>query len=136
MSPVTKIFDMKPLAIIVLGLFFAIFEVLFGHVAQSGQKENIFLRGKVEKINRTGGLSTFMFDEIRPDGTESKILVIVTGETRFSKQVNQVNQQVGFEDLKEGMEVEVKFKGPIVLSYPAQGKAENVRIIEVNTFNR
>ena len=117
--------------------FFVIFVVLPGCVAQSEQKEkNIFLKGKVEKIDRTGRAGSFLFDEIRPDGAESKILVIVTEETRFSKRVDQVDQKAGFEDLKEGMVVEVKFKGPIGLSYPAQGQADEVRIIEGSTFNR
>ena len=128
---------MKSHAIIVLALFFAMSEILPGCVAQSEQNEkNIFLKGKVEKINRTGRAGSFLFDEIRTDGAESKILVTVTEEARFSKQVDQVFQKAGFEDLKEGMVVEVKFKGPIGLSYPAQGQAEEVRIIEGNTFKR
>ena len=95
------------------------------------------ISGKITKIThgtkealRRGRLGSLMVVGAKPDGRDFKALVNVTVDTLVLKRIEQAKQKSHFEDLKEGMHVEVKFKGPVLMSYPVQGTAGEIQITE------
>jgi hypothetical protein len=122
----------------ILALFFVIFlsSCIDGAPSKENEKD-VDIRGKVVKVNpgnkeamKSGRLGTFMVEGFQPGGTEYKASVTVTEKTLIFKQSNQIRTKAGFEDLREGRQVEVKFKGPVLMSYPVQAEAGEVRIVE------
>lgn len=100
----------------------------------SKEEKKVDIRGKIAKITqaseeakRHGRLCTIMVEGVKPDGKDDKALVTVTRETLIFRQTKQT---AGFEDLKEGLQVEVKFKGPVSLSYPPMATAGEILILE------
>ncbi len=79
-----------------------------------------------EEAKRHGRLCTLMVVGVEPDGAEDSALVTVTDETLILK---QGDQKAGLEDLKEGIQVAVKFKGPVAMSYPVLAKAGEILIL-------
>lgn len=79
-----------------------------------------------EEAKRHGRVCTLMVVGVEQDGSEDRVLVTVTDETRIFK---QGDQKTGPEDLKEGKQVAVKFKGPVAMSYPAMAKAGEILIL-------
>lgn len=128
---------MKSFMEIILTGLLALFLSSWAFNASCKENENYLdIKGKIIKINRAGKealrigrLGTLVVDGSKPDGTEYKASVLVTGKTLIFKEINQVRQKAGFEDLKEGLQVTVKFIGPILMSYPVQAVAGEVRII-------
>jgi hypothetical protein len=74
-----------------------------------------------------GRLSTFVVVGVESDGTEDRAIVTVTNTTLI---LRQEGQPAGFEDLQEGLLVEVKFTGPVAASHPVMATAGEIRILE------
>lgn len=102
--------------------------------ASPKEEKKIDIRGKITKIThaseeakRHGRLGTLMIEGVKPDGTEDRASVTVTKETIIFRQTKKT---ANFEDLKEGLQVEVTFKGPVTLSYPPMATAGEILILE------
>lgn len=122
------------------GIILTILPALLLSLCPAPSEENdkdMDIRGKITKINRPskeavkfGRLGAIMVEGSKPDGTEYKASVKVTGGTVILKQIGMVREKAGFNDLREGLEVEVKFKGPVMMSYPVQAEAGEILIVE------
>ena len=120
---------MKPFVSAILTLLLTVFMSSWAYNAKSDEK-NVDLRGRIVKVNRIGKLGTFLVEGSKPDGTEYKASVTVTEKTLILKEINRTEQKASFEELKEGLQVGVKFKGPVRMSYPVQAQAGEILIIE------
>ncbi|MGR3311506.1 MAG: DUF3221 domain-containing protein, partial [Candidatus Brocadiales bacterium] len=119
---------------ILTGLF-ALYIFSCAYSAPSKEEKKANIRGKIAKVTYTsketrrhGRLCTFMVEGVKPDGTESRALVTVTKETLIF--FKQARQTASFKDLKEGLQVDVKFKGPVFQSYPVKATAGEILILE------
>ena len=96
--------------------------------------ENADIVGKITSITqasaeakRHGRICTLMVEGVAPDGIEDRALVTVTNDTHiFTKD----RQPAAIKDLKVGLQVEVKFTGPVTASHPPMATAGHIRIIE------
>ncbi len=119
---------------ILTGLF-ALYIFSCAYSAPSKEERKADIQGKITKVTHVsketrshGRLCTFMVEGVKPDGTENRALVTVTKETLIFRQATR--QTASFEDLKEGLRVDVKFKGPVFQSYPVKATAGEILILE------
>lgn len=88
------------------------------------------MRGRIVKISRVGTVLTVLIEGFSLDGTENRASVTVTERTPVFKERNMERQAAALEDIREGLQVQVKLKGPLQMSYPVQAQASQVLIIE------
>jgi hypothetical protein len=101
--------------------------------AQDGAKVDI--RGKVTKFsvvkpNNAGILASVMVEGKKENSNYDKAAVKITNKTKLEKLVGKERRPATLEDLKEGVQVEAKFTGPVLQSYPVQATAAEVLIVE------
>jgi hypothetical protein len=120
---------MKPFVSAILTLLLTVFMPSWAYNAKSDEN-SVDIRGTIVKVNRIGNLGTFLVKGSKPRGTEYKASVIVTEKTLILKKVNRTEQKSSFEELEEGLQVEVKFTGPVRMTYPVQAQAGKILIIE------
>jgi len=80
-----------------------------------------------DEAKRHGRLCTLVVVGVEPDGTEDRAIVTVTSRTHI---LRQGRQPAGLEDLREGLQVAVKFEGPVFASHPVMAPAGEVRMLE------
>ena len=80
-----------------------------------------------DEAKRRGILCTLVVVGVEPDGTEDRAIVTVTSRTHI---LRLGRQPAGLEDLREGLQVEVKFEGPVFPSHPVMAPAGEVRMLE------
>lgn len=86
------------------------------------------LRGEIKEITTDDNQITKLFIEgqLEKDTTYDRARVTITEETLIVKGATEIPLQ----DLKTGSKVEVEFTGPVMKSYPAQGTAKTIRVID------
>ncbi len=85
-------------------------------------KEKIGIRGQITKVLTDDSkkvTAIFVEGKVENDTMHDKASVSIDKKTKISEG-----------ELKEGMKVEVVFKGPVMESYPVQGKAKTIKVIE------
>lgn len=95
----------------------------------SVNQQEIDLRGKITDITTDEKQETtklFVEGQREADTVYDKAYVTITPETTILKG----NAKVYLQELKKGSEVEVVFAGPVLKSYPAQGAAKTIKILE------
>lgn len=95
------------------------------------------VRGKIETVTLYAGKTTGTVGTIRVEGAKEKdtqhdkAMVRIQGKsTRIYKWVDGKKKEAKLEDLKKGAKVQVQFGGPVAESYPVQGTAKEVLILE------
>jgi len=118
----------------VLALVFVI--SLINSVARGDSPGIADLVGSVTKINRpaadpsgTGQGGTLLIEGVLADGTPSEVSVTVTPQSHLIRKTSQGSQGISFKELAEGQKVEVTFDGPVLMSYPLQGRAATITIL-------
>lgn len=120
--------NVKRNVIILLSIF-----ILFGIVGCSrhDSKGKVGIRGDIKEIKLSDDKETasiLVEGKIYEDTDYDKAMIRVDKKTKIHKLDSKDN--ISINDLKEGMKVEVIFTGPIAESYPVQGAAEIIRIVE------
>ena len=95
------------------------------------------VRGTVTHISRAnegGGrknvLGRVLVEGVKERDTQvDKASVTVTAETRVFMKQDKGRKPAAFADLKEGQEVEARFAGPMLESYPVQATAIEIIIL-------
>ncbi len=97
---------------------------LMGCMKTSNNKneEKIDIRGSITKVltddnKKVTGI--LVEGKVESDTIHDKASVSIDKRTKISAK-----------ELKEGMKVEVVFNGPVMESYPVQGKAKTIKVIE------
>ena len=87
------------------------------------------IRGSITEVSRSAEV---VLVEEKPSGESgsAKGEFAVTGETEILKQRGQDLAPVSFEDLRVGQMVEATYTGPVAESYPTQGVAGKIVILE------
>jgi len=93
------------------------------------------IRGTVTSLERQSDGDIFgrilVEGPIAPGTGYGAASVSVTGDTTVLREVPDASPEpLAFEDLEEGMPVEVWFEGPVAESYPVQATAGTVLVIE------
>jgi len=124
---------MKSIALmtIILVIFLSFFSCIYANSSKEEKKADIVgtitnITQASDEAKRHGRLCTLMVVGVEPDGTEDRAMVTVTSTTHI---LTQGRQPAGLADLKEGLQVEVKFKGPVFASHPVMATAGEVRIL-------
>jgi|SRR5699024_4029465 len=91
-------------------------------------KDDIGIKGEVKEVFKDDYDITGIYveGEVEEDTLYDKADVSFTEKTKVYKEDNKVD----FNELREGHVVEVIFNGEVAESYPVQGKAKKVKIIE------
>jgi beta-N-acetylhexosaminidase len=95
------------------------------------EKDKIGIRGQVTKIfmNNDKTVTGIMVEgKVESDTMVDKADIKIDKGTKIL--IGNTNQKFKSSELKEGMKVEVVFEGPVAESYPVQGKAKTIRIID------
>lgn len=94
-------------------------------------KDSIGLRGEITQIilNEDNKVTAIMAEgQVESDTTYDKARVGIAKDTVVI--LKATGQKLSPEDLKEGMRVEVVFRGAVAESYPVQGQAKTIRVLE------
>lgn len=107
-----------------------IFVLLLNGCAKEGLSQVIGIRGEIKEVY------------LSEDGTTISG-ILVEGEIQEDTMYDYANvtidentviyigeEEATLEDLEEGLKVEVIFDGPVAESYPVQGRAEKINILE------
>jgi beta-N-acetylhexosaminidase len=122
---------MRKVLLIVLAVILMINTAGCGSLKNSDENEKIDIRGLITNIsiNDSKMISTIMVEgKVESDTIHDKASIRLEKKTKISK--GSGNQKLSADELKEGMKVEVIFDGPVAESYPVQGKAKSIRVIE------
>ena len=65
--------------------------------------------------------------KVESDTIHDKAKVGIEKGTKIT--TGNVGQKLSANELKEGMKVEIVFEGPVMESYPVQGKAKTVKVV-------
>lgn len=126
--------NMNTMVTMVLALVFVILLVNSGVRGDSPGIADLV--GSVTKVNRppedasgTSQGGALLIDGVLADGTRSEVLVTVTRQSQLIRKTNQGSQGISFKELAEGQNVEVKFDGPVLMSYPLRAQAATITIL-------
>lgn len=100
-------------------------------IVNSKNEEKIGIRGLITKVFMDDNkiVSAIMVEgKVESDTVHDKAKVGIEKGTKISS--GNSGQKLSVSDLKEGMKVEIVFEGPVMESYPVQGKAKTVKVIE------
>ncbi len=95
---------------------------LMGCTKTSNNEEKIGIRGSITKVltdDNKKVTAIFVEGKVESDTMHDKATVSIDKSTKIS-----------VSELKEGMKVEVVFNGDVLVSYPVQGKAKTIKVIE------
>ncbi len=84
---------------------------------------------EIHPIGEKGNLGQILV-EAQSDKLVDKYMVTIKNETLIFKQDGEERRQVTFEALETTQQVQIWFSGPILESFPMQGTAQQVVIIE------
>ena len=106
--------------------------------AQNGKKIKTDIRGPIAKITlpskqakQRGILAIVFVDGKRQaDTAHDKAYVKITKKTMLRKVVKGKKVAAVLADLKKGMQVEIRFVGPVLESYPVQATAGTVMVLK------
>ena len=91
-----------------------------------GQADGI--KGTITSIS---GSTVLVEEDPSAEGSGDKGYFTVTDETEITNQQEQDEQvEAAFEDLEVGQQVEAVYAGPVAQSYPTQGNAQSIAILE------
>ena len=96
---------------------------------KSDTEDTVGIRGEITKLTldeQEKVIGIMVEGEIEPDTTYDKAHAAVKENT----EIYEKDSIVTVDNLKEGLKVEVVFDGPVAESYPVQGVAKVIRIIE------
>ncbi len=99
--------------------------------SNSKSQEKVGIRGQVTQVlmDSSGAVSAIMVEgKVESDTVHDKAKVSIDKGTQITK--GNAGQKLSASELKEGMRVEVVFEGPVAESYPVQGKAKTITVIE------
>jgi beta-N-acetylhexosaminidase len=119
---------MKKILIIVLTV-----ALVFGLIgcSKNSDNEKIGVRGEITSLSQSqDNKIVFILVEgnLESDTVYDKASVAITDKTRVL--LGDTKIKLSKADLKEGMKVEVTMEGPVRESYPVQGDAKVVRILD------
>ncbi|MBU5437368.1 YobA family protein [Tissierella sp. MSJ-40] len=113
------------------GFLLILFFIIMLAVVGCGKKEDsIGIRGEIIEIYESmeeGSVLTFLVEgEIEEDTSYDKASVTVDSDAK----VYIGDEEGSYKDLKEGVKIEVVFNGEVAESYPVQGTAKKIVILE------
>jgi hypothetical protein len=93
------------------------------------------VRGAITHISHSEGekniLGRILIEGAKEKDTKvDRANVTVTTQTKLFTQEDGERKPVTFDDLKEGQQVEARFKGPVMESYPVQATADEITILK------
>lgn len=115
--------------IVCVGLIFVLILLLNG-CAKEGLSQSIGIRGKIKEIYLSEDGDTIAGILVEGEVHEDTMYDYASVEIDESTSIYRGEEEVTIEDLEEGLKVEIIFAGPVAESYPVQGVAEMINIIE------
>jgi hypothetical protein len=122
---------------IILLAIFTLFLLIGCSLFNSDYGKKADIRGSITSINKaaednTGDIkgSILVEGNIEKDTTIDKALVNITKSTRIFESKSGKLIKASFDSLKPNQRVQVLFTGPVMTSYPVQGTAKEVVILE------
>lgn len=122
---------MKKILFVVLTVALVISTIGCMKASNSKNQEKVGIRGQVIQVlmDSSGAVSAVMVEgKVESDTVYDKAKVSIDKGTKIAK--GDTGQKLSASELKEGMKVEVVFEGPVAESYPVQGKAKTIKVIE------
>ncbi len=119
---------MKKVLLIVLTAIF-----MLNMIGCTGTKSEakVGIRGLITKVlvNDSKTVTAIMVEgKVESDTLYDKATVSIEKSTKIS--IDKEGKKLSSNELKEGMKVEIVFEGPVMVSYPVQGKAKNIKVIK------
>lgn len=99
--------------------------------SDSKPQEKIGIRGQITKVlvDDSKTVSAIMVEgKVEDDTIHDKAKVGIEKGTKIT--TGATGQKLSASELKEGTKVEVVFEGPVAESYPVQGKAKTIKVID------
>jgi hypothetical protein len=111
-----------------VGLFLAALAVVLAAPALAQSSENS-IRGEITEVSRSAEVVLVEEDPSDESGS-AKGKFAVDGETEILEQRDGELVPVAFEELRVGQMVEATYSGPVAESYPTQGVAGRIVILD------
>jgi len=115
--------------VVFLTIIFMLLLLVYG-CTKEGLSQSIGIRGEIKEIYLSEDNTTIsgilVEGEVEEDTMYDYANVTIDEKTLIYKG----EEEVTIEDLEEGLKVEIIFDGPVAESYPVQGVAERINIIE------
>ncbi|HHX24893.1 MAG: DUF3221 domain-containing protein [Tepidanaerobacteraceae bacterium] len=112
-------------------LLAAIFLLLVSVIGCSNSsQDSVGIRGEITKITLSEDnriTSILVEGEVESDTVYDKASVRIVEDTVI---LDNSGQDVSLQELRQGMKVEVVFQGAVAESYPVQGNAKAIRVIQ------
>ncbi|MCX7745834.1 MAG: YobA family protein [Clostridia bacterium] len=122
---------LKRILFIVLTITLMLNTVSCMKASNSENEEKIGIRGQITKVlmDNNKVISAIMVEgKVESDTIYDKARVGIDKGTKIY--TGNAGQKLSASELKEGMKVEVVFEGPVAESYPVQGKAKTIKVID------
>ncbi len=117
---------MKKVLFVILSL-----SIVFMIAGCTKNNDSLGFQGEITEITfREGNIeATILVEgELAENVAYDKAYVTITKETAIVKKAG--NKKLSVSDLKEGLKVEGVFEGDVAESYPVQGTAKFIRVVE------
>lgn len=121
---------MKKMLFIALTIMLMLNTVGCMKTSDNKNEEKIGIRGIITEVLMDDGkiVSAIMVEgKVESDTIHDKAKVGIEKRTKIT--MGNVGQKLSANELKEGMKVEIVFEGPVMESYPVQGKAKTVKVV-------
>jgi len=116
----------KALLLIVIAILLLVAAFGYG----KNDKDSVGIRGEITELlyDNEGKVAAVLVEgKVESDTSFDKARVGIAKDTVILK---TNGQELEPEELQEGMKVEVVFQGPIAESYPVQGRAKAIRVLD------
>lgn len=111
-------------------VLFLVIVIVLAAGCSTAQQDAIGIRGEVTSINTSGDtLSLLVEGEVEKDTSFDKASVRIKPETKVVRKDGDKDAAANAEDIKLFDKVEVVFDGAVAESYPVQGSAKLIRIL-------
>lgn len=103
----------------------------FAGCSSDSKSDEIGIRGQISKITlgSDGKVASILVEGKKEEDTAyDKASVRINEDTEIVSADSE--KKLSLKELKEGMKVEVVFKGPVAESYPVQASAKSVKILD------
>ncbi len=118
--------NMKKILIIILAAIVAL-----GLLGCDQNNEKIGVRGKITNLvqGQDNQITSILVEgDLENDTAYDKASISITSKTKIIEKGTK--KKLSKDDLKESMQVEVIFEGPVRESYPVQADAKEIRVLK------
>ena len=104
--------------------------LLINGCAKEGSSESLGIRGEIKEVYLSEDGTTISGILVEGELQEDTMYDYASVTIDENTSVYRGEEEAAAEELEEGLQVEIVFEGPVAESYPVQGLAKEIKILE------